>query len=32
MLDRFEIWSPDRYTQVEGMDDALLQQALQMME
>jgi MraZ protein len=32
MLDRFEIWSPARYTQVEGMDDALLQQALQMME
>ncbi len=32
MLDRFEIWSPDRYKQVGVMDEALLPQALQMME
>jgi MraZ protein len=32
MLDRFEIWSPERYEKVKALDNALLGQALQMME
>ena len=31
-LDRFEIWSPERYKQVEMLDKALLPQALQLVE
>jgi MraZ protein len=30
MLDRFEIWSPERYEKVEGLDNAHLQDALKM--
>jgi MraZ protein len=31
-LDRFEIWSPERYKQVELIDQALLQKAMQLIE
>jgi MraZ protein len=32
MMDRFEIWNPKRYAQVEVLDNALLTKALEMME
>jgi len=32
MFDRFEIWNPQRYAQVKTADNALLADALQMME
>jgi MraZ protein len=31
-LDRFEIWSPDRYEQAEAFDQAALAQAMQLIE
>jgi DNA-binding transcriptional regulator/RsmH inhibitor MraZ len=31
-LDRFEMWSPERYERVEMLDKALLPQALQLVE
>jgi MraZ protein len=32
MIDRFEIWSPERYDKSEALDNALLGKALEMME
>jgi len=32
MIDRFEIWSPKRYEQVEALDNAVVNQALQEMQ
>jgi division/cell wall cluster transcriptional repressor MraZ len=32
LINRFEIWSPKRYAQVEASDDALVSQALQEMD
>ena len=32
MLDRFEIWSPKRYAEVEKLDNALLADAMQLLE
>jgi len=32
MIDKFEIWSPERHKAMEVMDSVLLQEALQMME
>ncbi|HWD19306.1 MAG TPA: hypothetical protein VHB20_08495 [Verrucomicrobiae bacterium] len=32
MLDRFEIWSPERYAKVEALDNAVMAEAMRLME